>query len=84
MADDTTKTPPPDQQPQQVVVLDSVSQTQKAIAEAARIAEQEQKDEETQYPAVMNADGTLRAGGRYKVNGIYVNADGVPHKNQKD
>ena len=63
------------QQPVQVVVADvqtALAQEQKAIAEAARKAELEQKDE-SKFP-----------GGRYLLaNGTYVNAEGKPHKDQK-
>ena len=55
----------------QPIILDPVAAQQKAISEAAAEAERKQADE-------------TEPGGRYKVNGVYVNALGEKHKNQKD
>lgn len=71
MADSDNQNTDPNQQPQVVIVQDPVIAAQQAIAAAAREAELKHLDE-------------TQPGGRYKVNGVYVDAEGKPHKNQKD
>lgn len=69
----TTDTQP--QQPQAPIMVSpqfAIADTQRAIAEASRIAELEQKDE-SKFP-----------GGRYLLpSGVYVDAEGNKHKDQK-
>ncbi len=65
----------PAQQPQQpqLVVTDVQTQLrleQQAIARASQEAEEKQMDETVE-------------GGRYLVNGVFVDAEGKPHKDQK-
>lgn len=64
-------------------VTTAIAAEQKAIADAGLEAQRKQLDE-SDFPAGFNSDGTPRAGGRYLVNGKYVTADGIAHKNQKE
>ena len=70
MPDDTNNQQAPAVQPTPVVIVDSVTATQQAIAQAARDAEAAQLDETVE-------------GGAYLVGGRWVNAIGEPIKTPK-